>query len=262
MGVGGTQKFLTVDGGVMKLSGVLPSAFTAKSVAESKISFGGTAGQYPTSDGAGALVWGSSPSFTIPDASIVLGKLSSSGGTIGQSIRVKSGGVYEFYTPPSQTTVNMCLLEYKEAANTDGVAVNGTSPVRIPLNNTEYNSGFMTNLAGTGTFELSAGTYLIQAKVQLVMAGGSIGAGFKVQIQLYDETATTILRSYPCVTVGSTDDFRETFAQCVVVILASNTFSVRAEADTHTNGGLTLGKAANKNSQDEVYSTVLITKLA
>ena len=262
MGVGGTQKFLAVDGGVMKTSGVLPSAFTAKSVAESKVSFGGTAGQYPTSDGTGGLVWGSAPSYTIPDASIVIGKLSASGGSIGQSMRVKSGGVLEYYTPPSQTTLNVCLLEYKTAAGVDGAAMDGTTPNRVPLNNTEYNAGFMTNLAGTGTFELAVGTYLIQAKVQLVMSGGSIGAGFKAQVQLYDETGSALIRTYPCVTVGSTDDFRETFVQCVVAIIASNTFSVRVEADAHTNGDMFLGKAANKNSADEVYSTVLITKLA
>lgn len=105
----GTQKFLTISGGVCKVAGVDPSAFVAKSIALSKILSTGAAGYYLTSDGAGGWLNTAPPSLLIPDKSLTISKLSSSGAPLtGDVIRADGLGGFSWYTLPTYSVSPPC----------------------------------------------------------------------------------------------------------------------------------------------------------
>ncbi len=257
----GSQLFLTVSGGVGKLSGVDPTAFLVKSVPKSKVSFGGTVGQMPYSDGAGGISWAAAPTVSIPDASITIAKLSSTGGSIGNSIRVKSGGGFEYYAPSAYNNIYAALLEYYKAANTDGDVADGSSPVKVPLNRTVYNGGtIVSSLAGTGIFTLIAGTYLIDAWLNIYLTGTAGSVPFKQQVDIRNETAGTTVKAVSVYNSGD-DDTIIVHIKAYVAPGSPTDYSLRLTSETHTASEVLLGKAVNLNAMEEVYAQVQITKL-
>ena len=271
----GSQKFLTISGGFAKLSGVDPSAFVAKSIEMSKILSAGTVGQYPAADGSGGWTWTTPATFSVPDGTVKIlssSRLSATGGTIGQSIRVASGGYFEFYTPsaaPTYLAQPTAVLEYQEAAGTDGAFCydQATGAVIVaPLNTEVHNDGIVTNLAGDGTFELAAGTYLIQADASVgwsLLVGGACNS-LKHEFRLYNETAGSIVSSKALKLDSSSYAYQLTAVLRTVVTVASATFFSLRFSAVPTGGSYptVLWGVANDNGTVERYVQVSIQRIA
>lgn len=149
----------------------------------------------------------------------------------------------------------VAILRDVKAAGTAGGAPGATSTWTTRDLNTEYDPEGIVTLA-SNEFTLAAGTYYIAWTCPAV---GTIGT----RSRLYNVTGSTTVQYSSSANLNRTSSYPgEVWGTAVVTPTASTTYRIEQIVGYISGTSQEFGLAANMDSQDEIYTQVVIEKIA
>ena len=158
-------------------------------------------------------------------------------------------------TPTAVTDIlgtKAAVLRATAAAGTDGQQVNSTAVTTVTLNEEVDPSG-ITSLSAN-TFVLQTGTYTFDIVIPVAKSSTAL----KIKAELFD--GTNVVAHASARLSGDTDEM-PVCVKHVASIVGATTYSIRVRFDTASVDTL-LGRAVNLDGLGEVYTQVLVTKIA
>lgn len=172
-------------------------------------------------------------------------------------ITTDSAGVIQWETKNTPTSFGgVAVMWDQKVTNTDGGASTGSDQVR-DLNQFTDPSLILANFdASAGTWDLDAGTYLIDAKAPAADTGN-----YLCWVENTTDASIAINGSSAHGGSSKNTETQWTFASGIVTITNTKTFALKFRS-SHANGTYGLGRLANITGHAEVYSIVKVTKIA
>ena len=212
----------------------------------------GSDGQFLKTKGAGA-----NPEWSAQDGTdtINISQINTDGAN--KYISTDGSGNIQWETKTTPTSFGgVAVMWDQKITNTPGGASTGSDQVR-DLNQFTDPSLILANFdASAGTWDLDAGTYLIESKAPAADTGNYLS-------WIENTTDSTVAINGTSAHSGTSKNTETqwTFASGIVTIADTKTFALKFRA-SNGRGTYGLGRLANITGHPEVYSIVKVTKIA
>jgi len=212
----------------------------------------GSDGQFLKTKGSGA-----NPEWSAQDGTdtINISQINTDGAN--KYISTDGSGNIQWETKTTPTSFGgVAVMWDQKVTNTHGGASTGSDQVR-DLNQFSDPSLILSNFdASAGTWDLDAGTYLIEAKAPAADTGNYL-------CWIENTTDSTVAIDGSSAHGGSSKNTETqwTFASGIVTITATKTFSLKFRSSS-AKGLYGLGRLANITGHPEIYSSVKVIKIA
>jgi len=171
-------------------------------------------------------------------------------------ISTDGSGTIQWETKSSHSFGGVATMWDEKATNTNGGASDGTDQVR-DLNQSSDPSSILADFdTSANTWDLDAGTYLIEAKTPAADTGN-----FLCWIENTTDASIAVNGSSAGGGSSKNTETQWTFASGIVTITDTKTFSLKFKSQ-YGRATYGLGRPANLSGHVEIYSTVKVVKIA